>query len=81
MSTIDATPETSETAAPDRLSMFWQHQRRALAETRKALTSLLPSATRKHGQAAIDETVAGYRGLIDAAADKAVDALDNTQWH
>jgi hypothetical protein len=62
MSEADKTPK-GETKPFD---AFLEHQRRAAEEAGKALESLLPPEFREHGKAAINESIAGFRVLIDA---------------
>lgn len=56
-----------ETASPNALETFINHQRKAVDETGKAIEALLPEGFVKHGKEAGKEFVAGFKVLVDAA--------------
>jgi hypothetical protein len=49
---------------------FVGHQKRAAEEAAKAIESLLPPEFREHGKAAINESVEGFRILVNAVMDE-----------
>jgi hypothetical protein len=48
---------------------FVEHQKRALDEAGKALESLLPPEFREHGKAAVNESIEGFRVLLNSMLD------------
>ena len=62
--------ETQLEEANSPIDRFFQHQRRALEETGKALESLLPPGFREHSSEAGREFAKGFRILVDAAIDE-----------
>ncbi len=58
---------------------FVDHQRKAITEAIKALESLLPTALREHGEAAIKEMMEGYRTLFNTAIDEIVDTIEKAK--
>lgn len=65
-------PDSTQNPVPENstLNSFMEHQKQALAESRKALESLVPDAVRQHGSNAIREMLEGYRQLVNAALDE-----------
>ena len=51
------------------LGDFMKHQKRALDEAGKALEALLPPEFREHGKAAVNESVEGFRVLLNSLLD------------
>ena len=52
------------------------HQRKAFDETGRAIESLLPEAFKEHSKAALQETIEGYRRLVNTVIDELVDAIE-----
>ena len=48
---------------------FVEHQKRALEEAGKALEALLPPEFREHGKAAVNESIEGFRVLLNSMLD------------
>jgi len=48
---------------------FVEHQKRALDEAGKALEALLPPNFREHGKAAVNESIEGFRVLLNSVLD------------
>jgi hypothetical protein len=48
---------------------FIEHQKRALEEAGKALEALVPPEFREHGKAAVNESIEGFRVLLNSMLD------------
>jgi hypothetical protein len=60
-------------------SQFVEHQKKAINEAGKALTSLLPEGVREHGETALKEMVDGYRALFNSTLDEVVKTIENVK--
>jgi succinyl-CoA synthetase alpha subunit len=58
---------------------FIEHQKKAVQEAGKALESLVPQASREHGEAAIKEMIEGYRGLFNDVMDQIRGRIERKQ--
>jgi len=75
-----AHPKTVEAPAEfSPLDEFIEHQRRAVDEAGKALLSLLPEGVQTHSEAAIKESVEGYRKLVNSTLDDVIERLKNAK--
>ena len=48
---------------------FMEHQKRAIDEAGKALEALIPPEFREHGKAAVNESIEGFRVLLNSMLD------------
>jgi len=64
---------------PNALEVFIEHQRKALAEAGKALTALFPTKVQTHGEAAIRESVEGYRTLVNSTLDEIISVVQGAK--
>ena len=71
-SALDAVP-----IAP--FTTFLKHQRKALVEAGKALETVFPEAFREHGEAAIKESVEGYRTLVNTTIDEIIETFEKVK--
>ena len=60
-------------------SQFVDHQKKAITEASKALTSLLPEGVREHGDTALKEMVEGYRALFNSTLDEVVKTIEKAK--
>jgi hypothetical protein len=60
-------------------SLFVEHQKKAIGEASKALTSLLPEGVREHGETALKEMVEGYRALFNSTLDEVVKTIEKAK--
>lgn len=51
------------------LDEFLEHQKRAIDEAGKALEALVPPEFREHGKAAVNESIEGFRVLLNSMLD------------
>ena len=69
-------PTTGEAVAEgsevNNFEAFVDHQRKALAEANKAVMALLPKGVQTHAEAAIKESIEGYRNLVNSTLDDIV---------
>lgn len=49
---------------------FVEHQRKAFDEASKAIEALLPPEFKEHGKAAVNESLEGFRVLVNAVVDE-----------
>jgi hypothetical protein len=68
--------EAEETA----FTQFVDHQKKAVTEVGKALTSLLPQGLREHGETAIKEMMEGYRTLFNSTVDEVVKTVEKAKF-
>jgi hypothetical protein len=59
---------------------FVEHQKKALSELAKALEALLPEGLREHGEAAVRESVEGYRRLFNDTLDSTITRLEKVKF-
>jgi hypothetical protein len=72
--------ETEQTSVePTAFSQFVEHQKKAVTEIGKALSSLLPEGLREHGDAALKEIVEGYRSLFNATLDEVIKTAEKAK--
>ena len=60
---------------------FIEHQRKAITEAGKAISTLLPEEFKEHGQTAIKEVIEGYRKLFNATIDEIIAAMEKAKLH
>ena len=58
---------------------FLKHQRKALVEAGKALETVFPEAFREHGEAALKESVEGYRTLVNSTIDEIIETFEKVK--
>jgi len=70
--TKKAAPKKTSAKKNDATTMetFMEHQKQALAEARKALESLMPTGLKEHSAAAFNESLEGYRKLVNSMIDE-----------
>lgn len=54
---------------------FVEHQRRALDEAEKAIDALIPPDFKEHARNAVNESVEGFRVLVNVIADNLQEGL------
>lgn len=59
---------------------FVEHQRKALGEANKAVLALLPKGVQTHAEAAVKESVEGYRNLVNSTLDDIVKFVQRAKW-
>jgi hypothetical protein len=64
-----ADEQTTQDKREKPLDEFLEHQKRALDEASKALDSLIPPEFREHGKAAVNESIEGFRILVNSMLD------------
>jgi hypothetical protein len=65
----NTTDNAENTAPKDKFSQFVDHESKAFEESLKAFEALLPEGFKQHGREAGKEFAAGFRVLLDAAAE------------
>jgi hypothetical protein len=58
---------------------FIEHEKKAVNEAGKALSSLLPEGLRKHGDTALKEMIEGYRRLFNSTLDDVVKRIEKAK--
>ena len=58
---------------------FMEAQRKAVVEAGKAIEALVPKAVKDHGEAALKESLEGYRQLVNSTIDEIVDAMEKSK--
>lgn len=71
------TPEIETEPTP--LDAFLDHQRSAVKSFSKALESMIPAGVREHGQAAVRESLEGYRVLFNSTMDEIMENVKRTR--
>lgn len=66
---------TLDDAEPTTLEAFMEHQRKAFTEAGKAMLALLPENFQTHTEAALKESIEGYRALVNNTLDDIIEAL------
>ncbi len=61
--------------------LFIEHQRKAITEAGKAMSTLLPEEFKEHGQTAFKEVIEGYRKLFNATIDEIIAAMEKAKLH
>ncbi len=69
--------EASKT--PTNIENFIEHQRKAAEEAGKALKALIPESVTTHSEAAIKESLEGYRNLVNSTIDEVVTFLQKAK--
>jgi hypothetical protein len=75
---VEAEPVTAPVAEkePTIFENFIEHQRKAFDETGLAIESLLPVAFKEHSKTALQETIEGYRQLVNSVIDSVVEQIE-----
>ncbi len=64
---------------PTTIEEFIEHQRKAFTEAGKALLAIVPKHFQSHSEAAIKESIEGYRTLVNNTLDDIIDALQKAK--
>lgn len=59
---------------------FVEHQKKAVKEFGKAFEAMLPDGLREHGEAAVRESVEGYRRLFNDTIDNMIKNLEKAKF-
>jgi hypothetical protein len=58
---------------------FIEHQRKAIQEAGKAISTLLPEDFKEHGETAFKEVIESYRTLFNATIDEIIRAMEKVK--
>ncbi|MCK6579713.1 MAG: hypothetical protein L6Q98_16595 [Anaerolineae bacterium] len=58
---------------------FMEHQKTSMSEFGKAVETLIPQGVRDHGEAAVRESVEGYRKFFNATLDNLIERIERAK--